>query len=70
MATFETRKVFNIYDMPPNVMEEFFNGEAGSGTAVRVFLTGYGYNGYPLARAWLLKNGAEESDEVVYVWMG
>lgn len=41
--------------------------EVGSATAIRVFLTGY--DSHPLARKWLLGNGAEESDEFVLVWV-
>ena len=66
MANFEIHKVFDMYDMPSDVMMEVCE-ETKRDTAVRVFLTGHDYQ--PLARAWLLENGAEESDEFVYIWI-
>lgn len=66
MAKFEIRKVFDAYDMSTDAMVEVCE-ETKRDTAVMVFLTGDDY--YPLTRAWLLENGAEESDEFVYVWI-
>ncbi len=66
MAKFEICKMFDANRMPNGVRLEVCD-EVGNATAVRVFLTGY--DGRPLTRAWLLENGAEESDEFVYVWV-